>query len=74
MTQTTPDSDRAQRAMSANAARVIETTRRAWLAAAAQPASARVNSATQLRPPRFSRRPIVANLALAMNFWSTRPL
>ena len=40
MTQTTPDSDRAQRAMSANAARVIETTRRAWLAAAAQPASA----------------------------------
>ncbi len=71
MTQTTPDSSRAQRAMSANAARVIETTRRAWLATAAQPAS---DIATQPRPPRFSRRPIVANLALAMNFWSTRPL
>jgi len=71
MTETTPDSSRAQRAMSANAARVIETTRRAWLAAAAQPIN---DIATQPRPPRFSRRPIVANLALAMNFWSTRPL
>jgi hypothetical protein len=71
MTQTTPDSSRAQRAMSANAARVIETTRRAWLATTAQPTS---DIATQPRPPRFSRRPIVANLALAMNFWSTRPL
>jgi hypothetical protein len=71
MTETTPDFSRAQRAMSANAARVIETTRRAWLAAAAQPTS---DIATQPRPPRFSRRPIVANLALAMNFWSTRPL
>ena len=71
MTETTPDSSRAQRALSANAARVIETTRRAWLAAAAQPIS---DIATQARPTRFSRRPIVANLALAMNFWSTRPL
>ena len=71
MTETTPDSSRAQRAMSANAARVIETTRRAWLAAAAQPIN---DIATQPRPPRFSRRPIVANLAIAMNFWSTRPL
>jgi hypothetical protein len=74
MTETTPDSSRAQRAMSANTARVIETTRRAWLAAAAQPTSDISNFATQPRPPRFSRRPIVANLALAMNFWSTRPL
>ena len=71
MTETTPDSSGAQRAMSANAARMIETTRRAWLAAAAQPVS---DMATQPRPPRFSRRPIVANLAIAMNFWSTRPL
>lgn len=71
MTQTTPDSDRAQRAMSANAARMIETTRRAWLATATQPAS---DIATQLRPLRFSRRPIVANLGFVMNFWSTRPL
>ena len=71
MTETTPDSNRAQRAMSANAARMIEITRQAWLAAAVQPIS---DIATQPRPPRFSRRPIVANLALAMNFWSTRPL
>jgi len=71
MTETTPDSSRAQRAMSANAARVIETTRQAWLAAAAQPVG---DIATQPRRLRFSRRPIVANLALAMNFWSTRPL
>ena len=73
MTETTPDSSRAQRAMSANAARVIETTRRAWLAAAAQPISD-IAEPRPSRPPRFSRRPIVANLALAMNFWSTRPL
>jgi hypothetical protein len=71
MTETTPDSSRAQRAMSANAARVIETTRRAWLAAAVQPIS---DIATQPRPPRFSRRRIVTHLAIAMNFWSTRPL
>ena len=71
MTETTPDSSRAQRALSANAARVIETTRCSWLAVAAQPNS---DIATQPRPPRFSRRPIVANLPLAMNFWSTRPL
>jgi hypothetical protein len=73
MTETTPDPSRAQRAMSANAARVIETTRRAWLAAAAQPISD-IAETRPPRPPRFSRRPIVANLALAMNFWSTRPL
>jgi len=30
MTETTPDSSRAQRAISASAARMIETTRRAW--------------------------------------------
>jgi hypothetical protein len=71
MTETTPDSSRAQRAISASAARMIETTRRAWLAEATQPTS---GIATQPRQPRFSRRPIVANLALAMNFWSTRPL
>jgi hypothetical protein len=71
MTETTPDSSRAQRAMSANAARVIETTRRAWLAAAAQPTG---DIGTMPWPTRFSLRPIVANLALAMNFWSTRPL
>lgn len=71
MTETTPDSSRAQRAISANAARVIETTRRAWLAAAAQPIG---DTAEPPRPPRFSRRPIVANLAITMNFWSTRPL
>ena len=73
MTETTPDASRAQRAMSANAARVIETTRRAWLAAAEQPISD-IAETRPARPPRFSRRPIVANLALAMNFWSTRPL
>ena len=73
MTETTPDSSRAQRALSANAARVIETTRRAWLAAA-QPVSDMSGIAAQPRPPRFSRRRIAANLALAMNFWSTRPL
>jgi hypothetical protein len=73
MTETTPDSSRAQRPMSANAARVIETTRRAWLAAAAQPISD-IAGPRSPRPPRFSRRPIVTNLALAMNFWSTRPL
>ena len=71
MSQTTPDSSRAQRAMSANVARVIETTRRAWLANATQPAG---DIARRSRRPRFSRRPIVANLAQAMNFWSTRPL
>lgn len=73
MTETTPGSSRAQRAMSASAARVIETTRRAWLAGAAQPISD-IAEPRLSRPPRFSRRPIVANLALAMNFWSTRPL
>jgi len=74
MTETTPDSSRAQGVVTANAARVIETTRRAWLAAAAQPVSDMSDIATQPRRPRFSRRRIVANLALAMNFWSTRPL
>jgi hypothetical protein len=71
MTQTTPDSSREQRAMSANAARVIETTRRAWLATETPPAS---DIAREPRRPRFPRHPIAANLAQAMNFWSTRPL
>ncbi len=71
MTQTTTDPSEAQRAMSANAARVIEITRRAWLATQTQPAG---DIARKSQRPRFSRRPIVANLAQAMNFWSTRQL
>jgi hypothetical protein len=54
-----------------NATRVIETTRRAWLGnSTPQPG----NTAKQARRPRLLRRPVIANLALAMNFWSTRPL
>ncbi|WP_156393019.1 hypothetical protein [Burkholderia sp. Leaf177] len=87
MTQTTPDkspgfmhasspeSSRATQVVSVNAARVIETTRHAWLGDASKAASKpAMQNAVQARRPRFSRRPIVANLALVMNFWSTRPL
>lgn len=83
LTQTTPnqspgllpdvssDSARAQQAVSTNAARVIETTRRAWLGNATLQIA---DPAKQGRRPKFPRRPMVANLALVMNFWSTRPL
>lgn len=86
MTQTTPelpglmhvsspDLGRATQVISVNAARVIETTRHAWLGDASKAASKpATHSAKQSRPPRFLRRPMVANLALVMNFWSTRPL
>jgi hypothetical protein len=70
-----PDLGRATQVISANAARVIETTRHAWLGDASKAASKpATHSAKQARRPRFLRRPMVANLALVMNFWSTRPL
>jgi hypothetical protein len=50
---------------------VIETTRHAWLGNATPQLG---DTARQARRPRFQRRPMIANLALVMNFWSTRPL
>lgn len=66
-----PDSGRAAQVISTNAARVIETTRHAWLGNATPQLG---DTVRQARRPRFQRRPMIANLALVMNFWSTRPL
>jgi hypothetical protein len=66
-----PDSGRAAQVISTNAARVIETTRHAWLGNATPQLG---DTAKQARRPRFQRRPMIANLTLVMNFWSTRPL
>jgi hypothetical protein len=50
------------RAILANAASVIEITRRAWPAAPA------------IEKPKTARRPMQAGMLIAMNFWSHKAL
>ncbi|SAK40851.1 hypothetical protein AWB78_00143 [Caballeronia calidae] len=65
------------RAISANAAKVIETTRRAWSESTAQAPKEAVR-----RPPRASqpkkrvvpRRSRWPSLVAALNYWSPKPL
>jgi hypothetical protein len=70
MSQVTPNSDERRRAMSAAAARVIDTTRRAWFAVGE-------TLSIDMAPARyagFPRRPMQASVLIAMNFWSHKPL
>ena len=78
--------DDAQRVISANAAKVLETTRRAWQPSAvhvpgrseseragrpsALPPPSPAASKKRITPPRCQR----ANLLAALNYWSPRPL
>ena len=65
-------------AISANAAKVLDTTRRAWMAEAAEQAPAEAAR----RPPRASqpkkrvvpRRSRWPSLVAALNYWSPKPL
>lgn len=70
MTQVTPNSEERRRAMSATVAMVIETTRRAWFTAGEAPS-------IDMAPARyagFPRRPMQANVLIAMSFWSHKTL
>jgi hypothetical protein len=65
MTQPTPnpaDSADPARAILANAATVIETTRRAW------------RPVLNNEKPKTARRPMHAFMLIAMNFWSHKTL
>jgi hypothetical protein len=64
-------------AIAANAAKVLETTRRAWAEAPAAPSAASV----ECPPPRVARKKRVvprrsrwASLVAALNEWSPKPL
>ncbi|SAL51779.1 hypothetical protein [Caballeronia humi] len=68
--------DQPTSAISANAAKVLDTTRRAWqTSAAAAPveserATQKASSKKRVRP----RRSQWGNLVAALNYWSPRPL
>jgi hypothetical protein len=66
-----------ERAISANAAKVLETTRRAWQGGVAErPAEDETRRAPSGSPKRRvkPRRSQWGNLVAAMNYWSPRPL
>jgi hypothetical protein len=70
MTQVTPNCDERRRAMSAAAAIVIETTRRAWFTVG----ETRSIDMAPARYAGFSRRPMQASVLIALNFWSHKTL
>ncbi|WP_250529098.1 hypothetical protein [Caballeronia sp. ATUFL_F1_KS4A] len=61
-------------AVSANAARVLETTRRAWTEATAQELARRAPRATQPKKRVVPRRSRWPSLVAALNYWSPKPL
>ncbi|WP_250534318.1 hypothetical protein [Caballeronia sp. AZ10_KS36] len=72
-----PPDAHADRAIAANAAKVLETTRRAWAEAPAAPSPASV----ECPPPRAARKKRVVprrsrwpSLVAALNEWSPKPL
>ncbi len=70
MTQVTPNSDERRRTMSATAAMVLETTRRAWFTVG----ETRSIDTAPARYAGFPRRPMQASVLVAMNFWSHETL
>lgn len=73
---TEPEPEPASPVISANAAKVLETTRRAWQthalhAPAENKRGAKTNSSKKRVSPRRSQW---GNLAAALNYWSPKPL
>ena len=73
---TEPEPERASPVISANAAKVLETTRRAWQTHAlhAPAENKRAGEDEAVEKTRLAAPVAVGNLVAALNYWSPKPL